>query len=43
MSSYSLAKKNHNIYKNNNYNNVNYTGISKYLYLINHKLLDFFC
>ncbi len=42
MSSYSLAKKNHNIYKNNNYNNVNYTGISKYLYLINHKLLDFF-
>ena len=42
MKNYPLAKKNYNIYKNNNYNKVNYSGISKYLYLINHKLLDLF-
>ena len=35
------AKKNKNIYKNNNYYEVNYTGVSKILYLVNHKLLDF--
>jgi phosphatidylethanolamine/phosphatidyl-N-methylethanolamine N-methyltransferase len=35
------AKKNKNIYKDNNYYEVNYTGISKFLYFINHKLLDF--
>ena len=35
------AKKNKNIYKNNNYYEVNYKGISKLLYYINHKLLDF--
>lgn len=34
------AKKNKNIYKNNNYYEVNYKGISKLLYYINHKLLD---
>lgn len=34
------AKKNKNIYKNNNYYEVNYTGVSKLLYFINHKLLD---
>ena len=35
------AKINHNIYNNNNYNKATYTGISKLLYSINHKLLDF--
>ena len=34
------AKKNKNIYKNDNYYEVNYTGLSKLLYFINHKLLD---
>ena len=34
------AKKNKNIYKNDNYYEVNYTGVSKLLYFINHKLLD---
>lgn len=42
MKNYPLAKKNLNIYKKNNYKKVNYTGISKYLYFINHKLLDLF-
>ena len=35
------AKINKNIYNNNNYNKATYTGISKILYIINHKLLDF--
>lgn len=42
MKKYLSAKKNLNIYKNENYKKVNYKGISKYLYLINHKLLDLF-
>ena len=35
------AKINKDIYNNNNYNKATYTGISKILYTINHKLLDF--
>jgi hypothetical protein len=35
------AKFNYNIYNNSNYNKATYTGISKILYTINHKLLDF--
>tara|TARA_B100000959_G_scaffold237263_1_gene256512 strand:- start:821 stop:1123 length:303 start_codon:yes stop_codon:yes gene_type:complete len=29
------------VYKNYNYNKVNYTGITKLLYYFNHKLMDF--
>lgn len=41
MNKFLPADKNKNIYKNNNYYEVNYKGISKILYFINHKLLDF--
>lgn len=35
------AKLPNNIYKNNNYQKVTYTGLSSILYYLNHKLLDF--
>ena len=35
------AKLPNNIYQNNNYQKATYTGLSKVLYYLNHKLLDF--
>lgn len=41
MNIYKKAKLPNNIYKNNNYSKTTYSGFSKILYKINHKLLDF--
>lgn len=35
------AKLPNKVYKNNNYQKATYTGLSKFLYFLNHKLLDF--
>lgn len=35
------AKLPNNVYKNNNYQKATYTGLSRILYYLNHKLLDF--
>ncbi len=40
MSKFKKAKLTDEIYKNNNYLKVTYSGISKLLYFFNHKLLD---
>ena len=41
MHKYNKAKLPNNVYKNNNYKRANYSGITKILYGINHRLMDF--
>ena len=40
MNKFKKAKISNSVYKNNNYLKVTYSGISKFLYYLNHKLLD---
>ena len=40
MKNYKIAKISSNIYSKNNYSNTNYTGLAKFLYYFNHKILS---